>query len=103
MPRLLIPVLLDVKEAAQFLGITQKSLKSLVRLNKLEPRYLDGKIYFYEEELYQYRREEQKKAWLSVKHKILSAMGVKLTVLVHGDNGSGRAIDPTERPREVKG
>ena len=102
MPRLLTPVLLDVKEAVEFLGITQKRLKGLVRLNKLEPRYLDGKMYFYEEDLYQYRLEEQKKAWLKIRHRILSAMGVKLTVLVHGDNGKGRAIDTEEWPGEVK-
>lgn len=92
MPYTLMPILFDRKEAAKFLGITQRELRGLVSLYRLQPRVIGGNMYFYEEELHQYKRAEEMKAWIKLKQFVFSNLEPKPMIGKSGDEDEDKVI-----------
>jgi len=90
------PFLLTKREAARFLGVPGKRIRSLVERGKLTARLLEGKEYFHEAELVKFRLYEREVAVNTFTWRLLKAMGSTLKLIIHGRNGRHHDLDPED-------
>ena len=101
MPHEQNPFLLTRGEAARFLGVPGKRIRSLMERGKLTPWLLQGKEYFHQEELVKFRLYEREVAVNTFTWRLLKAMGSTLKLIVHGRNGRHHDLDPEDYPEEA--
>lgn len=99
MPHEKNPFLLTRKESAEFLGVSEKRIKNLAAMGKLKPWVVEGKEYFYQEELARWRMDEREVEINTAFSHILKVMGYGLKLIVHGRNGRHRELSADDLPK----